>query len=134
MKIRLPHHGVYTRLKQSKIHGVGVFAIKTIPKGINIFPDTDEGEVVAVPRDAIENADPEIKSLYNDFCPIQGDIFWCPKNFNSLTVGWFINESKNPNVRYSNKNDSFYALREIVKGEELTADYMTYSEEDKRLK
>ena len=133
MKIRLPHHGAYTRLKPSPIHGVGVFAIRTIPKGVNVFDNTEAGEMVAVPRDAIENTDKEIKSLYNDFCPIQGDIFWCPQNFNSLTVGWYINESKTPNVRWEDKNASFYALREIVKDEELTADYSTYSDEDKRL-
>ena len=34
---KLPHEGVYTRIKPSNIHGVGVFAISDIPKGTYVF-------------------------------------------------------------------------------------------------
>jgi hypothetical protein len=36
-KMNLPHDDVYTRLQCSPIHGVGVFAIRDVPKGTNIF-------------------------------------------------------------------------------------------------
>lgn len=37
MKKGLPHQQVYTRLKPSKIHGVGVFAIRPIPKNTRLY-------------------------------------------------------------------------------------------------
>ena len=33
----LPHEGVYARIKRSGTHGIGVFAIKNIKKGTNLF-------------------------------------------------------------------------------------------------
>ena len=66
--------------------------------------------------------------LYDDFCIIKGNKYGCPINFNSLTVGWYLNESKeNPNVRATNDYD-FIAIRDIKKGEELTVDYSTFSD------
>jgi SET domain-containing protein len=48
-----------------------------------------------------------------------------------LTVGWYLNQSKeNPNVLCTDDYD-FIALRDIKKGEELAVDYSTYSEHPK---
>jgi SET domain-containing protein len=46
-------------------------------------------------------------------------------------VGWYINHSTDPNVK-QNKSGSYTTLRKIKKGEELTADYLSYSEEPPR--
>ena len=123
----LPHDNVYTRLGVSKIHGVGVFAICDIPKGTNIFSN-DECEMVWVDEADIGNIDSELKRLYDDFCVIKNGKYGCPKNFNMLTVGRYLNESKdNPNVLCTDDYD-FIALRNIKKGEEITIDYSKYSE------
>jgi hypothetical protein len=126
-KLNFPHDGVYTRLQRSEIHGVGVFAIRDIPKETNIFSN-DKNEMVWVDKADIDNIDSELKKLYDDFCVDKNGKYGCPKNFNMLTVGWYLNKSKeNPNVRCTNDYD-FIALRDIKKGEELTVDYSTYSE------
>ena len=126
-KLRLPHYDVYVRLKKSTIHGIGVFAIRDIPEGTKIFSN-DESEMVWVDEANIRNIDPELRKLYDDFCVVKSDKYGCPKNFNMLTVGWYLNESKeNPNVRCTDDYD-FIALRDIKNGEELTVDYSTYSE------
>ena len=126
-KSKFPHDGVYTRLQVSKIHGIGIFAIRDIPKGTNIFSN-DETEMVWIDEADIGNIDPELKRLYDDFCVIKNGKYGCPKNFNMLTVGWYLNESKeNPNVCCTDEYD-FVALRDIKKGEELAIDYSTYSE------
>jgi hypothetical protein len=130
----LPHDNVYTRLQCSPIHGVGVFAICDIPKGTKIFHN-DDSEIVWVDKAKIVNTktDLELKRLYNDFCVLKKGKLGCPKNFNMLTVGWYINESKeNPNVRCDDNYD-FIAIRDIKKGEELTSDYSTYSKHPKGL-
>lgn len=124
---KLPHDGVYTRIAPSKIHGVGVFTIRDIPKGTSIFGN-DDGEMVWIDESEIKNIDPELKKLYDDFCVIKNGKYGCPKNFNMLTVGWYLNESKeNPNVRCAEDYD-FVAIRDIKKDEELLIDYSTFSE------
>lgn len=124
----LPHLGVYARLGPSQIHGIGVFAIKDIPKGTIIF-ESDKSEVIWIDKKKFKDVEPEIRKLYDDFCIIKGDRYGCPKNFNSLTVEWYVNESKdNPNIEFSIEHEDFIALRDIKKGEELLVDYSTYSD------
>ncbi len=125
-----PHQCVYVRLKPSPIHGVGVFAICDIPKGTKIFSN-DDSEMTWINKADIGNIDSELKRLYDDFCVLKDGNLGCPKNFNMLTVGWYLNNSKdNPNVRCIDNYD-FIALRDIKKGEELIVDYSTYSERPK---
>lgn len=126
----LPHEGVYARIRPSKIHGVGVFAIRDIPKGTRIFPE-DETELVWQKKSALglDELPEEIRRLYDQFCLItaKGETYGCPKNFNLMTVAWYLNHSKTPNVGCS-KDYTFFALRDIRMGEELTADYHTYND------
>lgn len=127
---KLPHYNVYTRLMPSKIHGVGVFAIRDIPKNTIIFNEEEAAkEEISVSKEAIKELDSEIKKLYEDFCVTENNRYtYCPDSFDLVTVAWYVNHSKNPNVKYG-RDDNFVALRDIKKGEELTADYETYSEE-----
>lgn len=125
----LPHHKVYTRLRSSKIHGVGVFSITNIKKGTFLFYGDDE-DMVWIEKQEVSKLPAEIRKLYDDFCVIKDDQYGCPKNFNQLTVAWYLNEpkpSEKPNVGCNNDYE-FFALRDIKKGEELTVDYSTYSE------
>jgi hypothetical protein len=69
----------------------------------------------------------EIKRLYNDFCIKKNGKFGCPTNFNKLTPAWFLNHSNSPNVA-ADKDYRFFALKNIKKDDELTADYNTYSD------
>lgn len=127
---KMPHDRVYARLQPSRIHGVGVFAIKDIPKGTYIFPDDNE-KLVWIHKRMFENLEPEQRKLYEDFCIIRGDLYGCPRSFNKLTPAWYFNESSKPNVA-ADKAYRFYALRDIKKGEELTVDYASYSDRPER--
>ena len=124
----LPHCGVYTRLAPSPLHGVGVFAVRPIEKDTKLFDD-DDAPLVPVKRSQIARLPAGMKRLYQDFCIIQakGAIYLCPKNFNLMTVSWYLNHSKTPNVRCE-QNFNFYSLRHIKTGEELTVDYDSYNE------
>jgi len=129
-KHALPHEGVYARIKPSNIHGVGVFAICDIPKDTSLFSE-DDSELIWTTKSALKlDAMPqEFRQLYDQFCLIKdkGKTYGCPRNFNLMTIAWYVNHSKTPNLGVD-KAYAFYALRDIQKGEELTADYQSYNE------
>lgn len=122
-----PHRGVYVRIRPSNVdkRGVGVFAIKKIPKGTRLFSDENE-ELCWIPESSLPKAGP-LRKLYDDFSIIKDGRYGCPISFNRLTPAWFMNESKKPNTR-CDENYDFYTLREIAAGEELTIDYSTFSD------
>ena len=69
----------------------------------------------------------ELRRLYQDFGVWKNGRVGCPRNFNRLTMAWYLNESKEPNVRCTRTFD-FVTLRNIKSGEELTVDYSAYSD------
>ncbi|MGC9292816.1 MAG: SET domain-containing protein-lysine N-methyltransferase [Acidobacteriaceae bacterium] len=127
IKADLPHRGVYVRLQPSKLdkNGVGVFAIKRIPKNTKIFSGENE-EVYWMSKKSLPANGP-LRKIYDDFAIIRNNLYGCPTSFNRLTPAWFMNESKKPNTR-CDENYDFYTLREISPGEELTVDYATFSD------
>lgn len=125
-KVSLPHIGVYTRLRPSPLAGVGVFAIRLIPRGTYIFEPDDE-DLVMVPTKSARALEVPLRQLYEDFCVQKDDIYKCPSSFNQLTPSWYLNHSNRPNVA-ADRSLKFYALRDISADEELTTNYRTYSE------
>src|SRR6478609_9938560 len=112
----LPHHGVYARLGISSTHGIGVFAIRDIPDGTNIFAN-DRVELVWINRADLEasNPSPAERQFYHDFGIARGDAIGCPVNFHNLTPGWYLNEPApgiEPNVRVD-ADLNFFAARDI---------------------
>jgi hypothetical protein len=105
-----------TRLQPSSLHGVGVFAITNITAGTKLFEDdSNEMAWVSVAERKLRGLPKDLKHLYRDFAVIKNGQYGCPPNFNRLTVAWYLNESKPPNVRCDDQYD-FYAARDIRKG------------------
>jgi hypothetical protein len=130
MTSELPHHDVYVRLGLSKVHGIGVFAIREIRKGTNIFAN-DRVELVWVDKAALDDAglSEADRAFYRDFGISRGDSIGCPVNFHNLTPGWYLNEpapGDQPNVTVDSELN-FYARRRISEGEELTVRYQDFS-------
>jgi hypothetical protein len=131
MPSSLPHEGVYVRLGLSPVHGIGVFAIRPIPAGTDIFAN-DEVPLVWVSRAELDRAalTPAERALYHDFGINRGDRIGCPANFHNLTPGWYLNEpapGAEANVR-STGGFGFIACRDIEEGEELSIDYGSFSD------
>jgi uncharacterized protein len=134
---RLPHHGVYARIRPANAgsattdeidRGVGVFAIRDIPKGTLVFAPDDDRTVV-VRREDVEKLPDELRRLYQDFCVLTGNSYTCPVNFNKLTVAWYANNSENPNIA-PDKSLRFTAIHDIAAGDELISRYENYSENE----
>ena len=127
MKQAAPHAGVYARIGLSRVHGVGVRAIRDIPAGTLVFQG-ENGRVAWVSRAAVRRLPKEIRALYEDFGIVSGEQLGVPPNLNMLSVGWYVNHSNRPNVE-AGDDGRFRALRRIRKGEELTADYRGFVDE-----
>lgn len=127
LRTQSPHEGVYARIARSRIHGVGVRAIRDIPSGTAVFRGESE-RVVWVPRAAVRRLPRALRQLYVDFAMLSDGRYGVPRTMNMLSVGWYLNHSDRPNVE-ADESGRFHALRRIRKGEELTADYRTFSEE-----
>ena len=120
---------VYCRLAPSKIHGVGVFAIRDIPKGTNPFTDSPSIAFVKVKPTELSRQQAVIRKLIEDFCPLQKGRFYLPaKGMGAIDVSYYLNTSKTPNMLEQGEGEDFIAARDIKAGEELTVDYDTYSE------
>lgn len=123
-----PHEKVYTRLGVSKItEGVGVFAICDIPKGTDLFEMNKLSELVKAPQEEVESLPEGIKKMYHDFCPLYEGVYECLPSFALLTPSWYLNHSTNNNADIDDEYN-FIANRDIKEGEEITANYETYSE------
>ena len=124
---------VYCKLGVGK-HGVGVIAIRTIPKGTDPFKNADpEGDVLRIPKADLDmfDAPNEAKDLVRDFCALQGGVYFVPNyGIDALTKNYYLNHSKKPNLITQDMGETFIAIRNIKKGEELTADYDNYHETD----
>lgn len=129
---KLPHEGVRTRLKPSKIHGIGVFAILPIRKGAEVFAE-DNAPIVWVDAQIVNQLSRAIRDIYEDFAIVKGARYGVPKHLDTLSTSWYLNHSGTPNVA-ADRNFRFRALRNIRSGEELTVDYRTYSDNPKGAK
>ena len=117
----------FTFVKDSNIHGKGVFAKRAIPKGSRIIEY--KGERV-LKKDLINDMVEGLTSLayvmnFSETIAIDGE-----RNGNDAR---FINHSCEPNctVYYFNETPFIYALREIQQGEELNFDYLLGTDNEK---
>jgi hypothetical protein len=120
---------VYTRLAPTE-HGVGVVAIRAIPKGTDPFKNCDPvGDVLEIPEAEFEAAaaPEEAKRIVRDFCALQNGIYFVPDyGIDAIDKSYFLNHSDTPNMATLKDGEAFLAARDIPAGEELTANYNLY--------
>jgi len=124
---------IYCRLQPSPAHGIGVFAIRDIPKGVNPFLGSRAPkwrnfkceDIMSNPCISFE-----VKEYMRAVYPIRKGILRLPlHSLNAVDISYFLNHSDIPNMGSIDESDDFIALRDIQKGEELFADYRMYSDE-----
>jgi len=126
-------HNTYVRIMPSKIHGVGLFAIKDIPKGICPFeyPNSKCGinKFTRIHKDKLEGIDKGVIKILDDFLGVDEKGYYdIPTDgLNSLDVSFYMNFSKKPNIDITSIKDCKFAVfitnRNIKKGEELFINY-----------
>jgi hypothetical protein len=116
----------YVMLRPSSIEGVGVFAIRDIPKGCrDMFSKPDAAdEWVTVPKTAIETLPAYAQFIVGNYCLYDDENYFIPSHgFKKIDVSLFLNHADIPNVISINDGDYFEAVRDIRAGEELLIDY-----------
>ena len=108
------------QLRPSKVHGVGVFALKKIKKGtsLDLFAEEDYRYI-----NKTEVKDKKMNRTLIKFYTIPDKTgYHAPKSFHRMSIGWYLNHSVTPNA-YCNDDYEYFALKEIKGNEEITIDY-----------
>lgn len=105
---------VWCTLAPSPIHGIGVFALRDIPKGQKMY--CGEGQLRLLPPSNLEGILPDIQVLIKQRWPYHDKAPFLSPNDDARLVS-FMNHSATPNWQDD------VALRDITKGEEITEDY-----------
>ncbi len=114
-------------LKPSKIHGIGVFAMRDILEGEKLYCRPDELKMYSIPYTEFKDLRPEVRNLIESRWPrvVEEIPFVLP----DVLLISFMNHSIDAN--YDPKTDC--ALRNISKGEEITEDYRILSKKAQKL-
>lgn len=119
-----------TRISTSKLHGVGVMAIKRIEAGVDPFPGIKKRRpLVPMTIDEVMKLEPEVQRMVVDFClPDVNGTYWVYRDgFTSMDLSFYVNHSQDPNLETVQVPGStlcgFRTLRPIEVGEELTFCY-----------
>lgn len=118
----------YVMLRPSPIAGVGVFAIRDIPKGCRrMFGPPDAPDAwVTVPRATIEALPAHVRLLVENYCLYDEAHYFLPRDgFRKLDLACYLNHADDPNLVSVEGGDWFEAGRDIRADEELTIDYGT---------
>lgn len=122
MKTSTNHESFILKPSALENAGVGVFALHDIAEGthLELFTERFEEEI---------RRSEEVPEELRGYCLDQPDgTLLCPKRFNQLDIGNYVNHSsESANMRYE-KGRGYFARRDIRADEELFADYRELGE------
>ena len=119
----------YVMIKPSPLHGIGVFAIRDIPKGTSNIFSKGVGDWIKVSKEEVDALPQHSKDLIENHCLFDEDFYFIPDyGFKLVDLVIYLNHSETPNVISLNDGEEFEAIRDIANGEELLVDYGTIVE------
>jgi SET domain-containing protein len=120
----------YVMIKPSPIDGIGVFAIRDIPKGCRELFSRGIGDWIKVPKTDVDALPAHSKTLVETYCLFDEDSYFIPDyGFKIMDLVNFLNHSEEPNIISINEGEFFETIRDIKAGEELFVDYGEIVEE-----
>lgn len=115
---------IYVMLKPSAVHGIGVFAIRDIPKGCQTIFSRHQNDWIKLPISDVEQLPDHSRDLVETYCLYDEENYYVPAyGFKIMDMVNYLNHSPSPNVRSVNDGEIFEALRDIAAGEELFVNY-----------
>jgi SET domain-containing protein len=116
----------YVVLRPSPIEGIGVFALRDIPKGCRdmFSKPLPDDKWITVSREEVSALPVHAQWLISNYCLFDENNYFVPASgFKRIDVSLFLNHSNVPNVISINEGEFFEALHDIKAGEELVIDY-----------
>ena len=103
----------YCRVRPSKVEGVGVFAVRDIPKGIDPFYGIKKQKWVRFEMKELKKLKKEVLEMIDDFFVIEksGIVYVSELGLNGIDVSYFLNNSDKPNMKTMDGGVSFRTLR-----------------------
>lgn len=124
---------IYCRLGVSSINGIGIIAIKDIPKGTNPFKNLSNKKdtIITLYDNNLKDIDTNVVKLVKDFFGNNASYDVLYEGPNYINISYYLNHSIKPNVNIlptgKNKYYNFITNVFIKKGEELTINYNDYN-------
>ena len=116
-------HEVYCKLGVSTIHGVGVFALRDIPKGTKPLKSMVTHKEKKFSRTELKDVPGSVRKHLSDFCLVEGGRVFVPRiGMNAVNISTYLNHSKTPNLFFNNDGE-LEALFDVKRGDEMTIDY-----------
>jgi len=117
-------HETYVMLKPSPVEGIGVFAIRDIPKGCRNIFSKETGEWIQLSMDEVEQLPEHAKNFIETYYLYDEDHYFIPAHgCKIMDLANYLNHSANYNLISVEDGKWFEATRDISKGEELFVDY-----------
>lgn len=114
----------YVTLKPSPVHGIGVFALRDIPRGCRDIFSKHVGEWIKVPIAEIEQLPDYSRNLVETYCLYDEENYFVPDyGFKVVDIVNYLNHSPHPNIMSVNHGEYFEALENIPAGTELLVNY-----------
>ena len=105
----------YCRLQPSKIEGIGVFALRDVPKNTNIFYGIKDEKWATFNIKDFKPLGKEIMKMVEDIFVVEKDgrveIPSC--GFNGMNVSFYLNHSLKPNVKTIDGGENFVTMRKV---------------------
>lgn len=117
------------RIARSDTHGVGVVALRDLPKGTDPFPGVRRRHrLVGMTRAEVDALEPHARRMVLDFClPDRDGIYHVyGRGFQDMDVSFYMNSCTTPNVETHSDGSTlcaFRTCRDVRAGEELTFRY-----------
>jgi SET domain-containing protein len=114
----------FITLKPSPVHGIGVFALRNIPKGCKTLFSRNVGEWIRVPITDIDQLPDQTRNMVETYCLYDETHYYLPDyGFKVMDLVNYLNHSSSPNVISVNDGEYFESIRDIAEGEELFVHY-----------
>jgi SET domain-containing protein len=111
------------KLAPSQINnaGVGVFTMSKIEKEDVVFTTNTNNFIQWF---EIEGVEENISRYIKKMCNHNEHGFWIDCPVNKISPSYYVNHSEEPNLYHHLETDTYYAIKNIEIGEELTCKYL----------
>lgn len=118
------HHQTWVMIKPSPLHGIGVFAMRDIPKGTRGFFSKGIGGWIELSYAEVEALPAHSKYLIHTYCLFDEEKYYVPDyGFKIMDLSLYLNHSENSNIISINDGEDFETKIAIKAGEELLINY-----------